>query len=313
VPCGTLGETKQCNVEACEKNCVLREWTEWNACSKDCDGGTRKREKFISEEAEGSGTCAGKWSVDRLEYKECNDHRCKVVDPTKVMPCNKTLDIILLLDQTPKHGKKGWAAEVKAATQFIDAFAGDTVTAKPKFSIIGYTGPRTWSGVSKCAGSNPKLDVEKTCKVVIKKHFSDDLKKVKEIINGMTFTPGTKLLSLALMSVDSELALGDPKSQTVVIVFIDGEPLSYRKTLLASREIRKKARLLYVPIKKFSPFADMKKWTSRRWEENLVAVESTKELEEPATGTHLIANICPGSFKVKKVSVEEKAAAKAKR
>jgi hypothetical protein len=235
------------------------------------------------------------------------------VPGVKVMPCNKTLDIILLLDQTPKHGKKGWAAEVKAATQFIDAFTGDTVTAKPKFSIIGYTGPRTWSGVSKCAGSNPKLDVEKTCKVVIKKHFSDDLKKVKDTINGMTFTPGTKLLSLALMSVDSELALGDPKSQTVVIVFIDGEPLSYRKTLLSSREIRKKARLLYVPIKKFSPFADMKKWTSRRWEENLVAVESTKQLEDPATGTHLVANICPGSFKVKKVSVEEKAAAKAKR
>merc|ERR1719235_939403 len=72
-----------------------------------------------------------------------------------------TLDVILVMDGTPKSGKTGWAHEVKAANLFIDAFQGDGVVAKPNFAVIHYTGPRTWSGVSKCTGkSKKKVDQE---------------------------------------------------------------------------------------------------------------------------------------------------------
>merc|ERR1719478_429451 len=166
----------------------------------------------------------------------------------------------MLLDGTPKSGKEGWANEVKAATQLVDAFGGPGITAKPSIAIIHYTGPRTWSGVSKCTGkSKNKVDMEKVCKIKIAAHFTEDMKKVKNTINGLSFTPGSKLLSLALMTMKSELALGRKTARTVVIVFIDGHPLSYRKTKLTSREIRKKARLLYVVVVKFSPLAEFKK------------------------------------------------------
>merc|ERR1719379_1934919 len=102
-PCSARKETKACNIKACEKDCELSDWTKWAACSKDCDGGTRKRQKFVTAVAEGSGKCPSTWAPARLEYK----------------PCNKMRDIILMIDGCPKGGKKSWDAQIKAATTFV--------------------------------------------------------------------------------------------------------------------------------------------------------------------------------------------------
>jgi len=221
-----------------------------------------------------------------------------VPNPNEVLKCNNTLDVVLLLDGTPKSGKDGWKAEQTAANLLIDAFSGPGVVgAKAHFAVVHYTGPRTWTGVSKCTGkSKAKVDMEKTCRIKIAQQFSEDAKKTKTTILGLTFQPGSKLLSLGLMTVKSMFALGRKEARTVVIVFIDGAPLSFRKTLMTSREIRKKARLIYVPVVKFSPLKDLKTWASRRWQENLVPVKSWKDLEKAETGTHIIADICPRSF-----------------
>jgi len=295
--CGQTSQAKQCNVDACEKDCVLHPWTRWTSCSKNCDGGSKKRERIIKEAAEGAGACAGKWEPSRLQYLPCSLHRCTVPDHTKVMKCNQTMDIVLVLDGTPKSGQAGFNAEMKAADLFIDAFQGDGITAKPSFSVVHYTGPRTWSGVSKCTGKNSvEVDMEKTCKVTLAQHFTDDVAAVKSTVSALKYQPGSKLLSLALMVTQFEFALGTKTSRTVVVVFMDGQPLSYRKTQLASRAIRKKARLLWVVMAKLSPLKSIKKWASRRWQENLVQVESLKQLASAETGTHIVANICPRSF-----------------
>jgi len=242
-----------------------------------------------------------------LQYKSCNAKRCRVPSPNKVMKCDQSMDIVLLLDGTPKSGKKGWAAQVKGANLFVDAFTGSASRAKPNIAVIHYTGPRTWSGVSKCTGkSNKKVDMEKTCKVKIATHFSMNMPKVKSVIKGLQFTPGSKLLSLALMTTAAELALGRASKKTVVVVFMDGEPLSYRKTLLASQQLRKKARLVYVPVTKFSPLKMIKTWASRRWQENIVSVSSSAQLAKAETGTHIIANICPKRSQKVKVAKRKK-------
>merc|ERR1719247_55749 len=118
----------------------------------------------------------------------------------------------------------------------------------------------------------------------------------KNTINGLSYQPGSKLLSLALMTVKSELALGRKTARTVIVVYVDGHPLSYRKTKLTSRELRKKARLVYVVAAKFSPLKEFKKWASRRWQENLVKASKAKKWAKASTVTHIIANICPNRF-----------------
>jgi len=49
-------------------------------------------------------------------------------------------------------------------------------------------------------------------------------------------------------------------------------------------------------VTKFSPLKSIKKWASRRWQENIVKVKDYKLLAKPITATHVLANICPKKF-----------------
>jgi len=273
-PCGKQKESKACAVAACEK---------------DCDGGTRKRTKYVMHPSEGSGKCPGVWDVKRLEYKPCNARRCKVRE-NEALACNRTMDVILMIDMCPKTGKLGWEAQMTAANTFIDTFNPE----KANMAVITYCGPRTWSGVSQCTGkSTAKIDTEAVCKIKILEHFTDDMKKIKNMLAGLDMMPGMKLLSLSILAAKSELALGRKDATSVVVGFIDGPPLSQRKTELAAKVLRKSARLLLIPTTQFSPLAALKKYVTRRWQENLVVVKDSETLAKPATITHVIANICP--------------------
>jgi hypothetical protein len=282
-------------VQACEKDCVLdRKFGPWSKkCSKACDGGSVKRVRRIKEPAKGEGECPASWSKTRLEYKSCNEFACEL-PPTEVLKCNETLDVMLLMDSAPNSGKDAWRAEVVVAEMLIDAF--DVQGNQAEFSLITYTGPRTWFGVSKCVGeagpTDTPISIEKDCHIEMKSTFTGH-EEEKKAVEGSEYQAGTKLLSLALGSAKDLLMDGRKTARTVVIVLMDGMPFSFRKVRMASRAIRKKARLVYVPIVKFSPLKAIKSWASRRWQENIVKVESAVTLAYPETGTRIIANICP--------------------
>merc|ERR1719440_39096 len=93
-------------------------------------------------------------------------------------------------------------------------------------------------------------------------HFTEDLKKVDDLVTGLDWPQGSTLTSLALMTAKAEMALGRPDVHTIVIVFTDGRPLSFRKTGLAAHAIRKSARLIWVPITKFAPLKEIKAWAT---------------------------------------------------
>jgi len=289
-PCGETSETVACEAEACEKDCVLSSWTKWSSCSKECDGGTQKRQKFVSEPALGAGKCAGAWDPARLQFKQCAMHRCKVLDEAEPLTCNRSLDVVLLLDGSGSMGKTGFAAEMKAAQYFVGSFMKAD---KAQLAVILYSGPRTWSGVRKCVGKSvEKVDPE-TCGIKTVTHFTQDFKKLKGLITGLELPKGSTLTSLALMTAKAELSLGRAKSPAVVVIFTDGRPLSYRKTEIAAKALRAQARLIWVPMAANAPLKHIKLWATRRWQENVVPVESWAALEKPSVITHIIADMCP--------------------
>jgi len=291
-PCDLVSETQACNNQACEKDCVLSSWTTWSQCSKDCDGGTQKRQKMVSQPAEGAGKCAGRWSKERLEYKECNMHRCPLKVGQDTLMCKDKLDIVVLLDGSGSLGQTGWNAEIKMAQKFIDAFSGSG--AQAEISVLLYSGPRTWGGVYKCfSKSSTKVDMAATCKIVSVSHFTNDTQSVKQKVAGLTWPMGSTLTSLALLTAHAELALGRKDAKSIVVAITDGRPLSYRATGLASSFIRKTARLIWVPVTMYAPLAYIKQWATRRWEENVVQVKTFADLEKPDLVTHIVANICP--------------------
>jgi hypothetical protein len=300
-PCSATSQARSCNNQACEKDCELTDWTAWTSCSKDCDGGTMKREKYVKHAALGSGKCANEWAIDRLEYKACNIMRCQLLSSFPTITCNVSMDVVLLIDGSGSLGKTGWNAEIKAANSFVDAFIEGG--ADTEIAIVLFSGPRTWGGVSKCIGKATKnVDMANDCQIKTITHFTSNLQDVKTKISGMTWPSGSTLTSVALLAAKSELSFGRKDSHANIIVFTDGRPLSYRKTLLASKEVRKAARLLWVPVTKYAPLKYIKKWATRRWQENVVVVDSFGDLEKPDVITKLIANICPAE--VPKVAFE---------
>jgi len=283
-PCGQTSESRACATAACEKDCVLSDWTKWTTCSKDCDGGTSKRQKFVTQKAQGAGECSDGWSKDRLEYKECNMQRCLAS-----IKCTRKIDVVLLIDGSGSLGQKGWNAEIKMAQKFVDAFADGSGGSNAQLGVILYSGPSTWSGVSRCWHTGEKCNIER----VTKDGFTNDMTALKAKIAALKWPKGSTLTTLALLNAKSFLGLGRPDAHSNVIVITDGRPLSYRGTAIVSKMIRKSARLIWVPVTRYAPLAKIKKWATRRWQENVVQVSSFDELETSAPITHLVANICP--------------------
>jgi len=289
-PCGGTSESISCHVKACEKDCELGTWTKWSTCSKDCDGGTQKRQRHVKTEPEGEGKCADEWSIKRLQYKKCNMVRCKTPKLNAPLPCNRSVDVVLLIDGSGSLGKKGWKASVKAANMLVGAFKD---SGKANMAVILFSGPRTWSGVGRCIKKSKKPVKPESCGIKMVTHFTKDMQKVQNLINGLTWPRGSTLTSLALMTAKAELGLGRKDSKANVIVFTDGRPLSFLKTTIASHILRKAARLIWVPVTKYAPLKWIKLWATRRWQENVVKVDSFKKFEKPEVITHIIANICP--------------------
>jgi len=349
-PCAKTKDTVVCNPQGCEKDCELTEWTKWSWCSKDCDGGTRKRMKYVKTPAEGAGHCPDAWHTKRLQYKKCNMKRCKVPEGREVMLCNAKVDVVLLIDGSGSLGSIGWKAEKIMAEKFVDAFTagsgnggcpgdfphpsekhqnkicytteaaaeagaggchewctldaavgtgcGDAAAklcgSHAQMSVILYSGPFTWGGVYKCnARNDAPVDMEKDCKVKQVTHFSQDMKGVKDKIAALDWPRGSTLTSLALLTAKAELSLGRKDARSIVVCITDGRPLSYRKTELAAKVVRKLARLVWVPVTRYAPLKYIKEWSTRRWEENVVEVKTFKDLEMPDPVNHLIADICP--------------------
>merc|ERR1719214_301599 len=142
-------------------------------------------------------------------------------------------------------------------------------------AVILFSGPRTWSGVYKCWRKNSDgVNMETDCKIKTVTHFTTDMAQVKTAIAGLTWPQGSTLTSLALMRAKAELSLGRKDAKSVIVVVPDGRPLSYRNTGIASRNLRKAARLVWVPVTSFAPLKEIKNWATRRWQENVVQVKT---------------------------------------
>merc|ERR1712072_1533088 len=123
---------------------------------------------------------------------------------------------------------------------FVEAFSG--TGAQSEMAVILYSGAR------KCRAKNSdNVDLETVCKVKTITHFTSDMKKVGDLIGALTWPQGSTLTSLALLTAKAELSLGRKDARSIVVVITDGRPLSYGKTWIASRKVRKAARLVWVP------------------------------------------------------------------
>jgi len=287
-PCGEISKTETCNIQSCDVNCVLSEWTAWGACSKECDGGTVTRVKEVVAPTIGQGTCPAELSDARIQHKPCNRHPCMNAT-TMVMTCVAKIDVILLLDGSGSLGADGWAATLAAGATLARAMTGDV-----NLAALLFSGPTSYPSLWKCTGQQPgQPDMVNDCGIQWVSHFSNDSASVATAIEGLSYPQKTTLTSLAISTAENELSTGRADAASVVVVITDGKPLSEGSTTLASKSIRKKARLLWVPVGRYVPLKDIRRWASYPWQENVVHADSFAQLTSPEILNHVIADMCP--------------------
>jgi len=224
--------------------------------------------KLIEEQAVGNGHCDDDDSWERKQYEPCNMFPCIKESTAETLICQDTLDVVLLIDGSGSIGPTGWEKSKHAAKLLMDAFKGDSKSDN-EVAVLLYS--KYTTTVS---------------------HFTKDFEAAKTAIDGMSWPRSYTKTGRALDTAGDELALGRPESKTVVICITDGRPMSTRYTTHAAEKLRKKARLLWVPVTRWAPLSSIKKWASQPNSENIVEAESWAQLEEPNTLDEVLADVC---------------------
>jgi hypothetical protein len=187
--------------------------------------------------------------------------------PTQPLRCASAVDVVLVLDGSGSLRQKGWDATVKAADMIAKSFMDG---GKVNIAILLFSRKSTWV-----------------------QHFSDDKEKTLENIKKLKWPRGGTKTSLALNTAASELNLGRADANSIVIVVTDGKPQSPTRTSAAATALRKAARLMWVPVTKYAPLAQIKEMASYPKEDNILVVKDFDDLEKPDTVDDMIADVCP--------------------
>jgi hypothetical protein len=294
-PCEAQEEEKRCHGESCKQPCVLAEWGEWSMCSKLCDTGSRERTKAVKVPATGLGHCDPVEAPTRLHFEPCNEHSCQSLIPNgrTTLQCNEMLDLIILLDGSGSLGETGWQKSKSMVQKFIDSMKGGETGINA--GLILFSGPADWSDFESCTGSNPNESPDPAvCGVEWVKHMSGDIADLETAAQALEWPRRTTLTSLALAEAANELRNGRQDAPSVVIVITDGKPLSPLNTGKAADELKKMARLIWVPVGQGvkDSIEDMRKWASQPADNNVLEIDSFSSLDTPASINRMISEFC---------------------
>lgn len=291
--CGPETQSRECGMEACDRDCQLSSWSSWSSCSKACDGGFVHRTRRVVAGVVGLGKCADEDSESRLQYRRCNLDKCKP-KAGKILKCASTVDVVILLDASGSLGKEGFETVKKAGVALVEALDPKANNGNgAQVAVLAYSGPTTMDGYKKCTGqSSGKVDMAKDCNMIWLAHYTPEMKTVAAKIGSFKWSKGATMTSQALASAEAELIYGRANTESKVIVIADKLPMMPRKVGEAAASLRKKAGLLWVAATGPTDLQKFASWASKPVADNLVYIQDVKDLEKPHTLNKIIADTC---------------------
>lgn len=294
-PCGSTTDASSCNVQSCDRDCLLSEWQEWSSCSKMCGGGLLTRRRDVHVKAVGNGKCPDEHAASRLEYLPCNEDACVPAPGNATMQCDSKLDVVILLDMSSPLGADSWDAKKTAAEMIIQALhAGEDGV---RLALLTFSGPTTWDMFRQCTkGPNPgeaPPDLAVDCHIQLVSHLTDDLEGVGAKIPDLEWEKGTPITPMATMMAMSELRAGRRSAQSVVMVITDSAPVSPEKMSQVADKVKDRARFMWVAVTDRAPLQRITTWASIPVRENVIAVKDFETLVKPSTISTIISNMCP--------------------
>lgn len=247
-------------------------------------------------EKRGQGKCA-KWDHDsRLDFQDCNTFDCRELIPATrtTVRCSAKIDVFIILDGSGSLGRYGWQESKEMAKKLTESMMGGDD--RVNMAVLLFSGPRNWRILGDCTGSDPnKRPNPVDCGMRWVDHLTPNLDQVYRDVQNMNWPRRTTLTSLALAETGAEIIYGRPDAKSVVVVITDGKPMSPIKTGMAADELKKKARLMWVPVGKGvkSSIEDMKRWASKPARDNVLVVDTFASLKTPTTLNNMISGFCP--------------------
>lgn len=315
--CEQTSETEGCNLQSCDADCELSDWSEWSACSKACDAGSITRTKEVLEDAVGRGTCPEPDSDTRMESLPCHRQSCANSSrPDENITCDAKLDVVLMIDGGG-FGEDGvWDAVLSAGSKLLNRLAeGDMRTGALLFSgptqLDAYkrctlsTEPAKQAGSSLLQLSGRRMrdnhlegpDLEADCKLQWASRLDSDTSSVVSAVEGLSRSTGTALTARAVMSAQEELRRGRSDAQSAIVVVSDRAPISGRAMAKVAEKVRATTRLMWVAVAPSSPMDEIRTWVSRPDSENVVTIANASNLDDDASVTQILANLCGTKLK----------------
>jgi len=295
-PCPEQSETRQCNVDACNADCDLLDWTDWGLCSKACEGGHETRVRQVKEEQRGNGQCPGVEAPRRMEHKSCNAFDCSNViqDSNRtLLQCTAMIDLIFVIDGSASLGSYGWDMIKRTSETLVASMQGNTTGVNVGLLVFG--GPRTAEDLEACTADEQDVapDIVNQCGMHWVQHLTTDIAVAETSVQAMTWPNTTTLTSMAIIEAKAELINGRQDANSVVVVITDGQPMSPIRTGEASTQLKNDARLIWVPVGIKAKLENFRSWSSKPWEDNVLLIDQMAELMTPYIVNELISTICP--------------------
>jgi len=164
-----------------------------------------------------------------------------------VATCNRTADIVMLIDGSGSLGADAFAEELVFARNFAKGFEHQAA----QISVILFSGPYWWSQYYMCSDGAHDLskdDLKNECGLEIVQHLSNATDTQTTLLDvpyprGSTFTSG------ALKLAEAELRFSRPEAEKIVIMLTDGVPIDKKNTQDAATTLRNKGiRIVAVPV-----------------------------------------------------------------
>mmetsp|Transcript_130844 Transcript_130844/g.317830 ORF Transcript_130844/g.317830 Transcript_130844/m.317830 type:complete len:996 (-) Transcript_130844:110-3097(-) len=287
--CDAVQEERDCNTGSCDRDCTLKDWSDWAPCSMACGGGKTTRTRKVLVPIRGQGKCPTQTSRQRIGEDTCNTQACNGDEV-----CIAQQDLIIALDASGSLKAEGFEIlqkfTVNLTQRYEPRYYGlDAV----RIGVVLFGNGHLLTLPDGSTSITPATNVQA---------LTSDFDLVRQKISEQTWQRGFTNMAQALALADTMLSQGGrSEAQSAVLVISDGKYSFAYQTAEKARELKdKNVQVFMAPVTDFEgkELEQLQQWASQPADTNYERIPGLAALKYNAElfVQNFIAKFCPDSM-----------------